>query len=330
MQMKSFVLSDESVNSYGFRVLTDGIDLKNFKRNPIMLWNHTRGWNDSKDVVLPIGKWKNIRVENKQLIADAEFDMEDKFAAEIARKVEKGIINMVSIGIVSNEESDLSEHIIQGQTRKTITKCTLREVSIVDIGSNANAVVLFDENGNVELSAAGECSVGFINNKNKNQKIKEMKKIALSLGLAENASEQDITSKIEELKSDGKAKEQAETIEKLTARVAELENEKKEANEKAIETLVDNAVSEKKITADKKSHFVALGNKIGVEELKTTLSCMSAGLKPNDIITGGANQKPSKKYSEMSEQELLSLRNNDMKTYEALYEAEFGFKPEIN
>lgn len=328
--MKSFVLSDESINSYGFRVLTDGIDLTDFKRNPIMFWNHIRSQKDSENVVLPIGKWVNIRVEDKKLLADADFDMEDEFAAKIAKKVEKGIINMASIGISKDEESDRPEHILPGQTRKTITKSKLKEASITDIGSNSNAVRLFDENGNVELSATGECSVGFINNTNKNQKIKEMKKIALSLGLAENASEQEITSKIEELKSDGKAKEQAETIEKLTARVAELEKEKKEASEKAIETLVDNAVGEKKITADKKSHFVAIGKKIGVEELKTTLSCMNAGLKPNDIITGGVNQKPSKKYSEMSEQELLSLRNDDMKAYEALYEAEFGFKPEIN
>lgn len=42
IKKKTFVLSDESVNSYGFRVLTDGIALDNFKKNPVMLWNHTR------------------------------------------------------------------------------------------------------------------------------------------------------------------------------------------------------------------------------------------------------------------------------------------------
>ncbi len=33
----TFVLSDESRNSYGFVVLTDGIDTTAFERNPVML-----------------------------------------------------------------------------------------------------------------------------------------------------------------------------------------------------------------------------------------------------------------------------------------------------
>ena len=186
--MKTFVLSDESINSYGFRVLTDGIQLDNFKRNPIMLWNHTRCWSDTNNAILPIGRWENIRVENGRLLADAQFDMDDEFSTKIAKKVDKGIINMSSIGIVVNEESDAAEYIIQGQSRKTITKCTLREVSVVDIGSNANAVVLYDTAGNqMELNADGHCVVGLINNIINKQM--ELKEIALSLGLNDNATE---------------------------------------------------------------------------------------------------------------------------------------------
>jgi len=33
-----FILSDESVNSYNFKVITDGIDLERFKKNPVMLY----------------------------------------------------------------------------------------------------------------------------------------------------------------------------------------------------------------------------------------------------------------------------------------------------
>lgn len=328
---KSFVLSDESINSYGFRVLTAGINLENFKRNPIMLWNHTRSWTDKDNVMLPIGRWDNIRIENSKLIADAVFDLDDDFAAKIAKKVDKGIINMTSVGIVVNEESDASEFVVQGQMRKTVTKCTLREVSVVDIGSNANAVVLYDTSGKVmELNADGHCAVGLINNINQKNEQMEVKKIALSLGLSENATEADVNAKIEALRAAEVGKKEDAREKELIDRIAVLEAEKKEVTKKAIENLVDGAVTEKKITADKKAHFVALGEKVGVEELKTTLSCMATAVKPTDLIGGKARSNGEKKYSELSDKELKELRENDRVRYCELYEQEFGFKPELD
>ena len=61
----TFVLSDESVNSYGFVVLTEGIDTSAFERNPVMLYMHNRDGN-------VIGRWENIRKEDKRLLGDAE------------------------------------------------------------------------------------------------------------------------------------------------------------------------------------------------------------------------------------------------------------------
>lgn len=53
---KTFVLHDESVNTYGFRMLTSGVNLDEFRKNPVMLLNHN-------DYSLPIGRWENIRIE---------------------------------------------------------------------------------------------------------------------------------------------------------------------------------------------------------------------------------------------------------------------------
>lgn len=39
---RTFVLSDSSLNRYGFRILTDGLQIENFKQNPIMFWMHKR------------------------------------------------------------------------------------------------------------------------------------------------------------------------------------------------------------------------------------------------------------------------------------------------
>lgn len=70
MANKTFVLHDETVNTYGFRMLTDGANLAEFRKNPVMLLDHM-------DWKLPIGRWENIRKEGGKILADAVFDMRD-------------------------------------------------------------------------------------------------------------------------------------------------------------------------------------------------------------------------------------------------------------
>lgn len=41
---KDFIINTSGLNSYGTRVLTPGIDLAQFKRNPVLLYMHTRGF----------------------------------------------------------------------------------------------------------------------------------------------------------------------------------------------------------------------------------------------------------------------------------------------
>jgi hypothetical protein len=220
---------------------------------------------------------------------------------------------------------------VKGQTRRTVTKCRLREVSVVDIGANANAVVLYDTDGNImELNADGGCAVGLINQPKKESEM-ELKKIALQLGLAESATEAEVEARIAELNAEKPEKtEQPAEVQELKDRIAALENEKQQAETARITELVDQAVADKRITADKKDRFVELGKKIGVTELKETLSCMNPAMKPTDFIGNGGSVTADKKFSEMSESELKQLRENDKTAYEALYEKEFGFKPDMD
>lgn len=144
--MKTFVLSDESLNSHGFRVLTSGIDLEQFRKNPVMLYAHD-------DEMLPIGRWTNIRVEGDRLLADAEFDAEDELANQIGAKVEKGYINCCSIGFVVTATTSDPVLMLPGQKWDTVSGCKLLECSICAIGSNYNAMRLYDERGKrMELS----------------------------------------------------------------------------------------------------------------------------------------------------------------------------------
>lgn len=132
MEKQTFLVSDESENSHGFKVLTEGIDTTQFEKNPIMLYMHERP--------TIIGRWENLKKEDGKLYADAIFDTDGEKGKEVARQVEQGFLKGASIGITYQKE-DLKNGVLK--------KCKLFEISIVDIGSNPNALKLYD---NTELS----------------------------------------------------------------------------------------------------------------------------------------------------------------------------------
>ena len=131
----TFILTDESVNCYGYRVLTSGAELDRFRQNPVMLYSHDNH-------LLPIGTWQNLRVEGTRLLADAAFDLDDPFAAEVARKVEAGILRCCSIGFDIIEVSDDQSLLLPGQTQGTVTRWQLLECSLCAIGANPAAMKL--------------------------------------------------------------------------------------------------------------------------------------------------------------------------------------------
>ena len=133
MKKHTFVVSDESVNSYGFAVLTAGIDTSRFEKNPVMYYMHDR----ERGVV---GRWENIRKDGKRLLADAVFDDSTELAKQVRGQVEKGFLRSASIGI-----ADAVTDTLNGV--KTVIQCCLTEISIVDMPSNANAVKLYRKKG---------------------------------------------------------------------------------------------------------------------------------------------------------------------------------------
>ena len=154
--MKSFVTSDENViNKYGFRILTAGIDTTQFERNPIMYYMHNRAqWNPKGNEV--IGRWEGLSKQDGKLIAKPVIDSAEKLGKTIAGKVDRGFLRMASIGIQIVETSSDPKYLLKGQTRPTVTKCILREISIVDEGANDNALMLYSEDGSVVNLASGE------------------------------------------------------------------------------------------------------------------------------------------------------------------------------
>lgn len=261
--MKRIVISDESLNSYGFWVRTDGIDLTAFLKNPVMQWNHNRDGHGTVDAQLPIGYWKDLRIENGVLTGEPVFDEKDPFAMKVKQKLEAGILNACSMGFVPLEWSDAPEMVKEGQKVATVTRCRLMEISICDIPSNANAtVVLYDENSKtINLSDLPIPLAPFGRGKAIGPKINDMtlKEIALKLGLDENASLQAIVDAIADLKSENASYEA--TMQNLEQENGLLKAENKtlkEQEKSEAVRLLDDAVKTGRIDAKTRPQFEKL------------------------------------------------------------------------
>lgn len=128
---RKFILSDStSINSKGFKVDVNGLDLERFKANPVMFYEH-----NPKDV---IGRWAEIEKEAGKLTARPEFDEADENALAIAGKVARGFLNGASIGIVVKDLATIDGVDV-------VTHAELIEASIVSVPSDAGAVQLYNE-----------------------------------------------------------------------------------------------------------------------------------------------------------------------------------------
>lgn len=307
-------ISNESLNSYGTRVLTSGMNVEQYNRNPVLLYMHERGQ--------VIGYVKDLKVEGDEVTGELMFDEATELSQRCKKQWEFGSLKMVSAGIDILELSEDPKHLVQGQTSPTISKSKLFEVSLVDIGANDDAIVLQKDGKRIELGKDGGVELPLLHSNNNNQKTKQMdqEKLALQLGLPKDADEATITAKLAKLQADGA---EAETLrqERDTLRAAR------------IETLVNAAIAEKKIGEDKKQQFLDLGKKIGADELKQTFDAMSPQVKLSNIVNGGGapagGHAEYKKLSDVPSDELSKMREQNPAQYKKLYKAEYGIECEI-
>jgi len=141
---KTFILSNGRVNSNGFRVVTAGIDLSDFRKNPIMYWLHI--YPSDKDMgknqLLPIGFWDDIKIDGDNLTAVPNFDGSDDFAMKIYHKVEHGTLRAASVSIEPLQLDENKSNWLPGQTSATYVRSKIDEASIVDKPSNPDALAL--------------------------------------------------------------------------------------------------------------------------------------------------------------------------------------------
>ena len=321
---KRIRISNESLNCYGTWVKTSGIDLSQFERNPVLLYMHRRG--------VIIGCIKDIRVEGDEITGEPYFDEVREESKLAKQQWEKDTLRMGSPNFEVIETSEDLELFKPGQRYATITKSKLIEYSMVDIGGNDDNIRLEYQGKELKLSHDGTSALPMLktntnNNNQNNTQMNDLKTIALMLGLAESATLVEVQKKINLLLEFEKANAQLRT--QLDDKQKELDGIKLAG----ITTMVDNAVTIGKITADKKEHFMSLGKQIGAESLKLTFDAMLSAVKPSTVLNrpnvGGAPGS-YKKLSEVPAEQLELMRSEDPNQYKQLYKAEYGIEcPEL-
>ncbi|NDW10459.1 HK97 family phage prohead protease [Dysgonomonas sp. 520] len=135
-----FTITDESVNRYGWRLLVAGIDLTGFVLNPVCCVQHVTH-------MIPVGKWKKLRVEGQELKGTVEFDRNDEDAVKLYWKYKDGYMNAVSLHVLPLEESDEQDMLLPGQKYSTLVKSEMLEISLVTVPGQKNAVKLSTPEG---------------------------------------------------------------------------------------------------------------------------------------------------------------------------------------
>ena len=233
------------MNVYKYRLLTEGLDLAQYKKNPIGFLMH-----DREGGVLV--KWEDFRQEGDKLFGKPVINLSHPKGEDIASQIENGFINAASCGkIICLAATDDPKLKLEGQTGPTVTKWFPREISFVDIPGNHNALAnLYDINDN-ELNLAD-----FVK-----PNPKEMSKILLTavmltaLNLSDKSSEEDANKAFQDLidnanKVPGLEKDLADKATALTAKEKELEDLKAAGIVKEVKDLLDKGKADKKLTEE--------------------------------------------------------------------------------
>ncbi len=290
-----FVVSDETINSNGFIVLTAGINTARFERNPIMLYMHER----ESGV---IGRWENVYKEGTQLIAEAVFDEGTELGKKVKYQVENGFLRCASIGIENMiyEERD---------GVKTVTQCDLFEISIVDMPANENAVKLYAK-GCKPISLLAQSDSGKSDKNTPGQTLRV--RLIDILGLEEDATDNAIINAVKTLlkESTNVEKEVDKAIENgyisddnranfITMAAGNIKafraycSNRKQTQSVEIDTLLKHNTS--KILPQERHTFRQVGERMGVEVLRSLIDSIPAPVKLSHVL--GAAKKDRRSWT---------------------------------
>lgn len=318
---KDFLLTDSSLNSYSYRLLTSGYLMDEFKKNPIGYYMHKR-----EDGVLV--KWDDLRADGDKVLGKPCINLSHPRGQQTVDEIENGFLNAASMGhFVVMEISDKPEDYLPNQTSLTVSKWFNRECSLVDVPGNYNALTdLYDEQNN-PLKLADLLS------KN-NLKMKQVFFTPAQLA-ALNCKAEDDSAAVETAFSNLVAK--AAKVDQLTNDLAAANTAKQTAEtafnafkktttEKEVADLIAKGITDKKIT-------VEVGNQLketfkeNPTGLSALITAMPAYVSVADKINDNAEKVKNlaaKTWSELDKEgKLEDLKANDINSFKAKYKEEF-------
>jgi HK97 family phage prohead protease/HK97 family phage major capsid protein len=133
------LIAAESLDRQSEVLLATGVELENYRRNPVILWNHDAN-------TPPIGRAVSLEIEpGVGLWADNEF-APTPFAAELFELYRGGYLNAFSVGFRPLETERKARR--AGQTGATVLRWELVEQSAVAVPANPDALVVAAAEGN--------------------------------------------------------------------------------------------------------------------------------------------------------------------------------------
>lgn len=313
---KEFILSDSSVNVYGFRLLTSGCLLDEFKKNPIGYYNH-----DDADGILI--RWDDLHVDGDRIIGKPVVNLSHPRGERTAQEIEDSVLIAASVGDIVL--LDYTTEMKDGEEILVATKWYNKECSVVDKPGNRNAFTLCDASGE-------KINLSDLTSKH----IEQMKKITLAitpalismLGLADNADEQQLEAKIKDL-HDAKlrAEGEANTLKAAKQKAEqELQDLKDKTADDAVKAILEKGLNDKKLTKQL-SDLLSSQYKGKPDELKAVVDAMPAyaPITPQ-LSDSGVKDKAAlvKEYDERFENGTLKDLSDER--LKELKEAKFGKK----
>ena len=130
------IASDATVDRMGDIIEPHGVQLDNYRRNPIVLAQH--------DADSPVGRCISIGVEGGAVRAKIQFAPEgvSELADEYCRLAKTGIISAVSVGFAPLKSEPIRDEKGRSTGGLRFTSWELLELSLVSVPANPAAVVI--------------------------------------------------------------------------------------------------------------------------------------------------------------------------------------------
>jgi hypothetical protein len=325
---KEFLVTDSTVNVYGFRLLTSGYLVEEFKKNPIGYYMHCDPeLTDLRRADGVLVRWEDFRQDGDSWFAKPVINLEHPRGEKTCEEIENGFLNGASVGkLVALEFSDDPALMLPGQTGLTVTKWYNRELSLVDIPGNFNSLSLSDKDGN-DINLAD-----LKTEKNMKQLFLTPEQIK-ALNLADNADQATVTQAINDLAAKAAKVDSMQTqidtaLAAKTTAETNLANLQKQQSTEKVASILDAALAAKKITNAQKA-VMEKQYEGKPDELKALIDATPAYQSVTEQLSkekGALNEKfQNLSYKELDRAGLLpELKKENLDLFKTKFKSEYG------